>query len=72
MSDKIKPCPWCHQAQTQTVRRKMIQVWCPACGAEGPDSATREAAIAAWNEVAGLRSEVARLKADLATREPKP
>jgi hypothetical protein len=76
VSDKIEPCPWCGTDKAKAFGPTgggKHYVGCAywMCLAQGPEARTPDAAISAWNEVAGLRAEVERLKAEAATQRAK-
>lgn len=49
----IKPCPFCHASKAEVSHGQeegeYDHVFCPGCGAQGPDSATETTAIILWN-----------------------
>ena len=59
---EIKACPFCKGEENTHLYRggKMNFVACN-CGATGPDKETTEAAIEAWNQVAGMREALAKI-----------
>ncbi len=69
---EILPCPWCgHESPLSTslvgtprVNIGYIHCGDPACDAAGPVKPTPAEAITAWNQVAGLKAEVAKAKED--------
>jgi len=60
MMSEIKDCPWCGSKALATGHNTGIRVWvvCTVyedCYSSGPAKPTEAEAIAAWNEVAGLK-----------------
>ena len=56
MSEKLLPCPFCGETPWELGTDQFAEcrparvVVCSRCGTRGPVGASREAAIAAWNQ----------------------
>jgi len=55
METKLKPCPFCEEAEFIVVQSKrrfnmyFHYVFCQVCGARGPINIDKQGAIEAWN-----------------------
>ena len=61
----IKPCPFCETSNhvyCQTLFDSVAYVICHRCWAAGPQKSTPEAAVEAWNRVAGMREQITEMK----------
>jgi len=76
---EINPCLFCEE-EYLTIGERILgskpksvvfyQARCPACGSSGPFKDTPEAAIAAWNRVAGMREALEAILSDAELRDP--
>ena len=71
--EELRACPFCEEdhvsvdgeSGNHTGGESHWQVCCNFCGACGPEVKTRAQAVSTWNEIAGLREQVAEMKAIL-------
>ncbi|WP_415421251.1 Lar family restriction alleviation protein [Acetobacter fabarum] len=52
----MKSCPFCNSRNVRLIELVNSYVHCRKCDACGPERATREAAITAWNTRAGEKA----------------